>query len=94
MRRAALAALALLLAACGAPSVPPGPPVPAPGEDTCGASPYTGLVGRDGTALERVLIMRQVRVIRPGDAISEDLRPARINFVIGGDGSIARIYCG
>lgn len=71
-----------------------GPPVPSPEQDSCGAGPYASLVGQDATALERVLIMRQIRVIRPGQAITMDYRPERINFEIGQDGTIARITCG
>ena len=90
--------LVLVLAACEASTVPPpapaGPPVPDAASDTCGAAPYAGLVGQDATALERVLILRQVRVIRPGDPVTRDLRPARLNFEIAGDGRIARLFCG
>ncbi len=91
-----LAVLALpLLAACAVPpSSPPGPAVPPPDRDSCSAAPLARLIGQDATALERELILRQVRVIRPGDAITEDFRPDRINFDIGPDGTIARIWCG
>lgn len=93
--RVAFSAL-LLLTACTAPppSAPPGPAVPPPGQDSCGAGPYGRLVGQDATALERELILRQVRVIRPGDAITMDVRTERINFDIGADGAITRIWCG
>lgn len=87
MRRLAIAGLCLGLAACGAtvpvaPPVPDMPPVPAPAQDTCGAAPYAMLVGQPATALERVLIMRQVRLIRPDTPVTEDFRPQRINFHI------------
>jgi hypothetical protein len=88
--------LALLALAACAPATPP-PPAPAPsglpGPEACGAIPYLGLIGQPATALERVLIMRQLRVIRPGDAVTEDFSPERINFVIGPDGRIASIGC-
>ncbi len=79
-----------------APAVSYGPSLfngPAPGEDGCNGRQYAGLIGQDQTALERVLIMRPVRVIRPGDAVTEDFSPQRINFVIGADGRIADIGC-
>lgn len=94
--RAALPLL-LILAACAAPAPErsaPQPAVPSAAEDTCGAAPHAALVGQDGTALERVLIMREVRVIRPGDPVTRDLRPQRINFDIGPSGRIDRIFCG
>jgi hypothetical protein len=78
------------------PAVSYGPSLfngPAPGEDGCNGRQYAGLIGQDQTALERVLIMRPVRVIRPGDAVTEDFSPQRINFVIGADGRIADIGC-
>ena len=94
MRR--LLALPLLLAACvpAQPGTPSGPAVPPAGQDTCGAGQYAGLVGQDATALERVLIIGQVRVIRPGDAVTMDFRAERINFDIDAAGRVARIYCG
>ena len=94
MRRLAVLAL---LAGCGLPSDivgPTDPTVPASVSDTCQATPYLGLIGQRDTALERVLILRPVRVLRPGMARNDDLNPARINFVIGTDGRIADIRCG
>lgn len=87
---------AVLLAAC-APLAETGdgrPALPPPAEDTCGAAPLAGLVGREATALERVLLMREVRVIRPDTMVTMDVRPARINFEVGEDGRIFRIFCG
>ena len=90
--------LALALSACAPLALPPqagvepGPAMPA--ADTCGAGPYAGLIGQPATALERVLILRQVRVIRPGDAVTMDFREDRINFLIDGSERIARITCG
>lgn len=86
------------LTACGAispsPSVPVAPPLPDAANDSCGAIQYGALIGQDATALERVLILGQVRVIRPGTAVSMDFRPERINFAIGSGNRIMRIYCG
>lgn len=87
MRRTALLGLCLALAACGAapppvPTAPELPPVPAPAQDSCGAAAHAHLVGRPATALERVLILRQVRLIRPGTPVTEDYSPTRINFHI------------
>lgn len=62
--------------------------------DACHASRYQQLVGQDATALERVLILKPVRVIRPGQPVTKDLRPARLNFQVNESGRIARIYCG
>jgi len=82
----------LLVAAC-APE-PQRPSLPSTLEDTCDARRYGDLIGQDATALEKVLIMGMVRVIRPGDAVSQDFRPGRINFGIGSDNRINDISCG
>ena len=94
-----ISALGLLLglAACSTQppaSLTPVAPVPVGSADTCGAAPYGYLIGQNATALERVLILRQVRIIRPGDAVTEDFRPVRINFNIGADERIRTLTCG
>ncbi len=84
-----------LLAACETPvpQVPAGPALPPVAQDTCNANQYGALIGQDATALEDVLIMRQVRVIRPGQPVTMDFRPDRINFNIGADNQITSINC-
>ncbi|SFR97494.1 I78 family peptidase inhibitor [Yoonia litorea] len=85
--------LVLVLGACAelAPQLPATPEVQ---DDTCNANTYADLVGRGATALERVLILGQVRVIRPDDAVTMDFRPERINFMIDDENAISRITCG
>lgn len=94
--RITIAPLALaLVAACSTQTpVAPADPFPVGAADTCGAAPYTNLIGQNVTALEKVLILRQVRVIRPGDAVTEDFRPVRINFDISANETIRAITCG
>ena len=72
----------------------PTPPIPPTTEDTCNARQYANLIGQDATALEKVLILGQVRVIRPGDAVTQDFRPERINFGINTANRISDISCG
>ena len=86
--------IGLAVAACTAPRVDDGPAVPPPQADTCGAAPHADLIGADARALERELILRQVRVIRPGQAVTMDYREERLNFWIAPDGTIRRISCG
>lgn len=85
----------LALIACDGPiaALPPGPAIPPATQDTCNANQYAHLIGQDATALERILLMGQVRVIRPGDAVTMDFRPERINFMIEPDNRIASISC-
>jgi len=94
MRPLCLATLFISLAACGTLDYSVPPRVPPQGADNCGAGDHAGLVGLDATALEQVLILGPVRVIRPGDAVTMDQRPGRINFVVSEAGRIERISCG
>ena len=70
------------------------PPLPPQIEDTCNAARYGDLIGQDATALEKVMILGMVRVIRPGDMVTQDFRPERINFGIAADNRISDISCG
>ena len=70
------------------------PPLPPQLEDTCGARQFADLIGKDATTLERVLLLGPVRVIRPGDAVTMDYRPDRVNFKISDDETIRAIDCG
>ncbi|WP_375254028.1 I78 family peptidase inhibitor [Yoonia sp.] len=80
----------ILLAGCVAVTTP----APMPAEDTCNAASYATLLGAPATALERVLLLGKVRVIRPDQAVTLDFLPDRINFMVDEDGRIARITCG
>jgi|SaaInlV_120m_DNA_3_1039746.scaffolds.fasta_scaffold00604_7 uncharacterized lipoprotein YajG len=86
------------LAACempvSTPTSPRGPALPAITDDTCNANQYGSLIGQDVTALERVMILDLVRVIRPNQAVTLDFRPERINFKVGPAGAITSINCG
>ena len=94
---------ALALAACeptpGRPTPPggapdPGPALPDPSEDTCGASDLAGLIGQDAGVLDAARFANPVRVIRPGDLVTLDFNPQRLNFELDEAGAIARIRCG
>ncbi|MEJ8562818.1 I78 family peptidase inhibitor [Yoonia sp. GPGPB17] len=70
------------------------PPLPPQLEDTCGAKEFTDLIGQDATALETTLLLGPVRVIRPGDMVTMDFRPDRVNFKIDENETIQAIDCG
>lgn len=92
-----LAAAALLLSACvQAPSQPrPLPPQPdPPAADACGAGALQGLVGQPDTVLQTMRFSQQVRVIRPGMAVTMDFSPERLNIQIDREGRISRVSCG
>lgn len=86
----------IALVACVAPTAnaPSAPALPSAENDTCNGLQHAALMGQDATALERVLILGQVRVIRPGMAVTMDFRPERLNFNIGTTNRITRIFCG
>ena len=88
---AAIIGLAALTACTG---VDPTAQIPPTIDDTCNASQYSELIGQDATALEKVLILGQVRVIRPGDLVTQDFRPDRINFGIDDANRISDVSCG
>jgi hypothetical protein len=100
--RAQLLLPLLLLAACAAPvpgpapvpAPPAGPALPPPDQDTCNANARSALIGQPATALERVYILGQVRIIRPGDAVTMDFSESRINFDLDSTDRIVRIFCG
>ncbi len=90
-----LAVLASALAACAPGGVirPPAA-VPAPGQDSCGAARLADLVGAPATALEERLLLAPVRVIRPGQPVTMDYFPGRLNIGIDGNERITRLFCG
>jgi hypothetical protein len=80
----------MILAGCST-----GPaPLPPLAQDTCGAADYGRLIGQPATALERVLLLGKVRVIRPGQPVTLDFWPDRVNFMIDAKEHIAAINCG
>lgn len=88
------------LAAC-APVPPPGPPPPTrpqrpPPEphDACGAGRLQRFVGRPFRALRPHVDTSRTRVLRPGDAMTMDYSPFRLNVLLDRNGRVDRIWCG
>lgn len=90
MKRVAL--LICLVAACERITPPENATPPNPG--SCGAQHHQDLPGQDATVLERILILGQVRVIRPDTMVTTDWVPDRLNFQVDRAGRISRVYCG
>lgn len=84
----ALAALPLL-AAC-VPAAPPEDPL----ADACGAKALQGLVGQPAQVLAAMTFSQPLRVIRPGQPVTEDYRPARLNVEVDASERISRVSCG
>lgn len=83
----------LLLAACAQPTKTVVVPVITTPGDTCGAARYKSLVGQTGPAL--MLPADAVyRISKPGDMVTADLNPARLNFETDARGKLLRVSCG
>ena len=62
--------------------------------DTCGAASLSDLVGREFSALATMIFPDTTRFISPGDAVTMDFNPERLNFDLDETGKITRIWCG
>jgi hypothetical protein len=93
MRLIPLAAIAALtLSAC---EMPPPAPAPDPGlEGNCGAAEIQGMVGQRVSALGGMSFPGPVRVIRPGDVVTMDFLPSRLNVELDRRERIIRLFCG
>lgn len=105
MIRASLIALALAVAACtpggettkqddGATTTASAPQTreDATAQDTCGAAQYSALVGTN-IAAATFPAEAGIRVIRPGDMVTEDFRPDRLNINVDANGVITSLEC-
>ena len=91
----ALPALLLTLAACGPVVVLPTEPDGGNGSsDSCGAAGLTEFLGQDASVIAATLFTNPIRVIRPGEMVTMEFNPNRINFEVDGEERIVRIYCG
>lgn len=87
MKASAILPALILLAACvPAPAEPPGA--------TCSAASLQHLVGQPESAFDPGGLTEPVRVIHPGEAVTMDFNPGRLNVEIGTDGRIVAIRCG
>jgi hypothetical protein len=94
--RTGLAALALaFLAACEPVIVVDPGPGPRPPRDACGAERLERFVGRPFRDLRPRLDPRvPTRVLRPGDAVTMDHSPWRLNVQLNRSNRVVRVYCG
>ncbi len=103
--RGSLTLSSLLLAACATvPAAGEGAGeenVPVHGESgmTCNAAPAGHLVGRPATVelgaeALKATGSRNLRWIRPGDMVTMDFRPDRLNIELDAQGRVARLRCG
>ncbi|WP_304170105.1 I78 family peptidase inhibitor [Phenylobacterium aquaticum] len=105
LRRALLAGLTLILAACASDSPPPAPPpqpalqpAPAPPPkpvDMCGAIDAQKLVGRPRTEIPVPVLPSLQRVACTTCPVTMDFNPRRLNFFYDAEtGLIKEVRCG
>ena len=82
----------LALMACVDPVMPPEGPLP--NEAACGADQLQELVGQRASRLETIRFSGPVRVIRPGEAVTMDYLPNRLNIYIDDYERITDVRCG
>ena len=91
--RVILAATLMVLSGCaaGVPALPPGS---ATGLESCGGTPIALLTGQPVSALPLTGDWGTLRVIRPGDAVTEDFSLQRLNVYLDAHDRIDRLSCG
>tara|TARA_R110002072_G_scaffold277711_1_gene439447 strand:+ start:438 stop:740 length:303 start_codon:yes stop_codon:yes gene_type:complete len=62
--------------------------------DSCGAEAREYLIGQPIGEVDLDTLARTIRTIRPGQPITMDHRPDRLNLDLDGDGAIVRLWCG
>ncbi|MCU0901648.1 MAG: I78 family peptidase inhibitor [Cypionkella sp.] len=60
----------------------------------CGKGDLSHLNGRPFTDLAGYRLMGQLRVLRPGQGVTQDLMPTRLNAQIDAKGAILHLFCG
>ncbi len=65
-----------------------------PAVDTCGAEKLGNLIGAPKSDVEAMTFTQPVRIIGPGDAVTMDYSPVRINFMIDDTKTVTDITCG
>ena len=93
-----IASLVVLLAACAPLQPDSGGPAIA-GAGTCNAEGLAWAVGEEATQQTMARIWREsgaglIRPIAPGQAVTRDFRPDRVNVHIDGDNVVTATDCG
>lgn len=97
----ALVAAAALSACSSTPAAPPDTSMPPPVD--CGAATLSGKIGQQVTGStpqdvriggEPVRMQGAVRVISPGQPVTQDYSASRLNLEVTGGGTLIRATCG
>lgn len=91
----------LVLAGCAmqapSPVQSPGQMPPAPGGPLlarCGADRLIGMIGRPVSALPKAPAGGTLRILRPGDPVTEDFRDTRLNIILDSGDHVTALSCG
>ena len=74
------------------PTTPP--PVDPALEDTCNKAQYSALIGKPATDAGVPPASATVRIIKPGDQVTMDFSPTRLNIDLDDAGVITTLRCG
>ena len=94
MRLIPLALLSAVLAGCVMVPLPPGPPIPMPVPDACGAASLQNLVGLSVRVLPPRGPWQALRIIRPGQMVTMDYSATRLNVRVDEAGTMLELTCG
>ena len=62
--------------------------------DSCGARGLREFVGQDESVVLATTFTAPIRVIGPGDVVTMDFSPTRVNFRTDASGTIVAVDCG
>ena len=94
-------AATVALAGCSSTASPPDTSMPPPLD--CGADALSGMTGQSvvGSTAQDVRVGGQaiavpgaIRVIAPGQPVTQDFRTDRLNLEVDASGNLVRAYCG
>lgn len=84
------------LTACSGTKAPPSAQnaaKPLPVNDTCMATGFRNLLGKPESVLNGIRFSMPMRLIKPGQSVTMDFDPKRVNFVSNDQGIITDIHC-
>lgn len=62
--------------------------------DTCGMQAAQKLIGQPFSGIDPMTVPGPIRIIHPGDMVTQDYNPARLDVEVNGSGVIIRLHCG
>ena len=65
-----------------------------PQPDRCGLAQMPDMAGKPMAALAEFPLGDRLRVLWPGQEVTDDIRPSRLNAEVDVQGGIRRLFCG